>query len=126
MRKPFSLNLSFLKKIVNKLASKEKHVAVTFICILIFIVLWIQCLFLLWCMAPVTWNGSQIIYNQVVRPAFLRHEAAVDRVVSSLGGKAMDAAENLTREGAEMLRAPAGCHVLMLTLLPYAFQFSPR
>nr|XP_023827362.1 receptor expression-enhancing protein 6-like [Salvelinus alpinus] len=27
-----------------------------------------KCLFLLWCMAPVTWNGSQILYNRVVRP----------------------------------------------------------
>lgn len=51
-------------------------------------------------MAPMTWNGSQIIYNKVIRPIFLRHEATVDNMVSNLGGKAMDAAENLTREGA--------------------------
>ncbi|XP_070816287.1 receptor expression-enhancing protein 6 isoform X1 [Chaetodon trifascialis] len=57
-----------------------------------------KCLFLLWCMAPMSWNGSQIIYNKVVRPIFLRHEAAVDNMVSDLGGKAMSAAENLTRE----------------------------
>lgn len=63
--------------------------------------LWFQCLFLLWCMAPMTWNGSQIIYNKVVRPVFLRHEAMVDTMVSDLGGKAMDAAENLTRGGAD-------------------------
>lgn len=59
-----------------------------------------QCLFLLWCMAPVSWNGSQIIYTKVVRPVFLRHEAMVDDMVNSLGGKAMSAAEHLTREGA--------------------------
>lgn len=47
-----------------------------------------------------TWNGSQIIYNKVVRPVFLRHEAMVDTMVSDLGGKAMDAAESLTRGGA--------------------------
>uniref|UniRef100_A0A3B4EUT3 Receptor expression-enhancing protein n=1 Tax=Pundamilia nyererei TaxID=303518 RepID=A0A3B4EUT3_9CICH len=58
-----------------------------------------KCLFLLWCMAPMSWNGSQIIYNKVVRPVFLRHEATVDNMVSDLGGKAMSAAENLTREG---------------------------
>uniref|UniRef100_A0A3Q3B5R3 Receptor expression-enhancing protein n=1 Tax=Kryptolebias marmoratus TaxID=37003 RepID=A0A3Q3B5R3_KRYMA len=58
-----------------------------------------KCLFLLWCMAPVSWNGSQIIYSKVVRPVFLRHEAAVDNMVSDLSGKAMSAAENLTREG---------------------------
>ncbi|TWW58376.1 Receptor expression-enhancing protein 6 [Takifugu flavidus] len=58
----------------------------------------LQCLFLLWCMAPVSWNGSQIIYSKVVRPIFLRHEAMVDDMVNSLGGKAMNAAEHLTRE----------------------------
>ncbi|TMS01201.1 receptor expression-enhancing protein 6 isoform X2 [Larimichthys crocea] len=57
-----------------------------------------KCLFLLWCMAPMSWNGSQIIYDKVVRPVFLRHEAMVDNIVSDLGGKAMSAAENLTRE----------------------------
>ncbi|KAM8889833.1 receptor expression-enhancing protein 6 isoform 3-T4 [Synchiropus picturatus] len=57
-----------------------------------------KCLFLLWCMAPTSWNGSQIIYNRVVRPIFLRHEATVDSMVSDLSGKAMSAAENLTRE----------------------------
>ncbi|XP_065812472.1 receptor expression-enhancing protein 6 isoform X3 [Labrus bergylta] len=57
-----------------------------------------KCLFLLWCMAPMSWNGSQIIYNRVVRPIFLRHEAMVDNLVNDLGGKAMSAAENLTRE----------------------------
>ena len=25
----------------------------------------IKCLFLVWCMAPVAWNGSDIIFNQV-------------------------------------------------------------
>ncbi|KAJ8278727.1 hypothetical protein COCON_G00057930 [Conger conger] len=57
-----------------------------------------KCLFLLWCMAPVAWNGSHILYTRVVRPFFLRHEAAVDSVVSDLSGKAMSAAENVTRE----------------------------
>ncbi|XP_070689078.1 receptor expression-enhancing protein 6 [Pempheris klunzingeri] len=57
-----------------------------------------KCLFLLWCMAPMSWNGSQVIYDKVVRPIFLRHEAMVDNMVSNLGGKAMTAAENLTRD----------------------------
>ncbi|XP_068615775.1 receptor expression-enhancing protein 6-like [Brachionichthys hirsutus] len=57
-----------------------------------------KCLFLLWCMAPISWNGSQVIYDKVVRPVFLRHEATVDNMVNNLGGKVMNAAENLTRE----------------------------
>lgn len=50
-------------------------------------------------MAPVSWNGSQILYRRVVRPFFLKHEAAVDGMVSNMGGKAMTVAENATREG---------------------------
>ncbi|XP_028857620.1 receptor expression-enhancing protein 6 isoform X2 [Denticeps clupeoides] len=57
-----------------------------------------KCLFLLWCMAPVSWNGSQVLYKRVVRPIFLKHEAAVDGVVSDLSGRAMTAAESVTRE----------------------------
>ncbi|XP_018601275.1 receptor expression-enhancing protein 6-like isoform X2 [Scleropages formosus] len=57
-----------------------------------------KCLFLLWCMAPVSWNGSQVLYKRVVRPFFLKHEATVDSVVSDLSGKAMTAAESVTRE----------------------------
>ncbi|XP_071402935.1 receptor expression-enhancing protein 6 [Centroberyx affinis] len=57
-----------------------------------------KCVFLLWCMAPVSWNGSQVIYSRLVRPVFLRHEATVDGMVSDLSGKAMNAAESLTRE----------------------------
>uniref|UniRef100_A0AAY5K7Y5 Receptor expression-enhancing protein n=1 Tax=Esox lucius TaxID=8010 RepID=A0AAY5K7Y5_ESOLU len=57
-----------------------------------------KCLFLLWCMAPVAWNGSQVLYNRVVRPIFLKHEATVDSMVSDLSGKAMNAAETVTRE----------------------------
>ncbi|XP_043107481.1 receptor expression-enhancing protein 6 [Puntigrus tetrazona] len=57
-----------------------------------------KCLFLLWCMAPVSWNGSQVLYRHVVRPFFLKHEARVDEMVNNIGGKAMSAAENATRE----------------------------
>lgn len=64
-------------------------------------------------MAPIAWNGSQIIYNKVVRPIFLRHEAAVDDLVSDIGGRAMSAAENLTREGTDTLRCgyTTGCSI---------------
>ncbi|XP_063747791.1 receptor expression-enhancing protein 6 isoform X1 [Eleginops maclovinus] len=57
-----------------------------------------KCLFLLWCMAPISWNGSQVIYNKVVRPIFLRYEATVDDMVNDIGGRAMSAAEDVTRE----------------------------
>lgn len=50
-------------------------------------------------MAPVSWNGSQILYRHVVRPFFLKHEATVDGMVNDISGKAMTAAEKATREG---------------------------
>ncbi|KAL6469274.1 hypothetical protein MHYP_G00227980 [Metynnis hypsauchen] len=41
----------------------------------------------------------KVLYRHVVRPFFLRHEASVDNMVSNLSGKAMTAAESVTREG---------------------------
>ncbi|KAM9500443.1 receptor expression-enhancing protein 5 [Clarias gariepinus] len=62
-----------------------------------------KCVFLLWCMAPVSWNGSQLIYTRVVRPFFLQHEATLDSVVKDLTGKAKSAAQSATTEGFTLL-----------------------
>jgi len=61
-----------------------------------------KCLFLLWCMAPVSWNGSAILYTRVVRPFFLKHQATMDSVVHDLTGKAKGIAENVTKEAANL------------------------
>uniref|UniRef100_A0A4W4HJ55 Receptor expression-enhancing protein n=1 Tax=Electrophorus electricus TaxID=8005 RepID=A0A4W4HJ55_ELEEL len=52
-----------------------------------------KCLFLLWCMAPFSWNGSRVLYLRFVRPFFLKYESAVDSVFSDLSGRAVTAAE---------------------------------
>ncbi|KAM9174329.1 receptor expression-enhancing protein 6 [Mergus octosetaceus] len=57
-----------------------------------------KCLFLVWCMAPVSWNGSQVLYHSVIRPCFLKHHQAVDSVLGDLSTKALDAASTVTRE----------------------------
>ncbi|XP_039371592.1 receptor expression-enhancing protein 6 isoform X1 [Mauremys reevesii] len=57
-----------------------------------------KCLFLVWCMAPVSWNGSQVLYQKVIRPFFLKHHRIVDSVISDLSGTALDAASTVTRE----------------------------
>ncbi|XP_068090120.1 receptor expression-enhancing protein 6 isoform X3 [Hyperolius riggenbachi] len=59
-----------------------------------------KCAFLLWCMAPFSWNGSQILYTRFIRPFFLKHHRTVDGVVTDLGGQALNAAENVTRQAA--------------------------
>ncbi|NXG52870.1 REEP6 protein, partial [Psilopogon haemacephalus] len=66
-----------------------------------------KCLFLVWCMAPVSWNGSQVLYQNLIRPCFLRHHRAVDKVLSNFGTKALDAASSVTREGSSGPCVPA-------------------
>uniref|UniRef100_A0A2K5WR67 Receptor expression-enhancing protein n=3 Tax=Macaca TaxID=9539 RepID=A0A2K5WR67_MACFA len=66
-----------------------------------------KCAFLLFCMAPRPWNGALMLYQRVVRPLFLRHHGAVDRIVNNLSGRALDAAAGITRNGG-CLQAP-GC-----------------
>ncbi|XP_060918737.1 receptor expression-enhancing protein 6-like isoform X1 [Labrus mixtus] len=57
-----------------------------------------KCLFLIWCMAPVTWNGSDILYKRVIRPFFLKHQAAMDNMVSDLSAKAKNITDTVTKE----------------------------
>ncbi|KAG7456784.1 hypothetical protein MATL_G00239600 [Megalops atlanticus] len=57
-----------------------------------------KCLFLVWCMAPVSWNGSQVLYTRVVRPFFLKHQATMDSVVKDFSSTAKNAAETVTKE----------------------------
>ena len=40
-----------------------------------------QCVFLIWCMLPVSWNGSNIIYLRFIRPFILRHEGEIDKTI---------------------------------------------
>ncbi|XP_034055282.1 receptor expression-enhancing protein 5 isoform X2 [Gymnodraco acuticeps] len=58
-----------------------------------------KCLFLIWCMAPVTWNGSDMLYKRVIRPFFLKHQAAMDTMVSDLSARAKNITESVTKEG---------------------------
>lgn len=57
-----------------------------------------KCIFLIWCMAPVSWNGSTILYTRVIRPFFLKHQATVDSVVNDLTAKAKGVTDSVTKE----------------------------
>ncbi|XP_056152209.1 receptor expression-enhancing protein 5-like [Lampris incognitus] len=59
-----------------------------------------KCFFLVWCMVPVALNGSNVLYKNVVRPFFLKHQAAMDEAVADLGGKAKNMADSVAREAA--------------------------
>ncbi|XP_030387799.1 receptor expression-enhancing protein 5 isoform X2 [Scaptodrosophila lebanonensis] len=41
----------------------------------------LKCVFLVWCMLPTDSNGSYVIYNKLVRPYFLKHHGAVDKII---------------------------------------------
>lgn len=62
-----------------------------------------KCIFLLWCMAPVSWNGSSVLYQRLVRPLFLKHQATVDSVVNDLSGKAKNIKDSVTREAVNLV-----------------------
>ncbi|XP_051495492.1 receptor expression-enhancing protein 6 isoform X2 [Apus apus] len=60
-----------------------------------------KCLFLLWCMAPISWNGSHVLYQTVIRPHFLKHHQSVDKALGNISTKALDAASSVTREASK-------------------------
>lgn len=66
-------------------------------------------------MAPVPWNGSQLIYHSVIRPFFLKHHQAVDNMMGDIGTRALDAASSVTREGDS---APLSLHLLRVQVFP--------
>eukprot|EP00118_Oscarella_pearsei_P024616 m.306434 g.306434 ORF g.306434 m.306434 type:complete len:199 (+) comp41232_c0_seq1:116-712(+) len=41
----------------------------------------LKCVFLVWCMVPITGNGSDVIYNRVIRPYFLKYQSKVDKTI---------------------------------------------
>lgn len=54
--------------------------------------------FLVWCMAPMSNNGSVLIYTRIIRPFFLRNEGKIDDVVKNLSDKASEAADKIKDE----------------------------
>ncbi|GAB1611124.1 receptor expression-enhancing protein 5-like [Argonauta hians] len=57
----------------------------------------LKCAFMLWCMAPIPHNGSDMIYNKIIKVFFLKHEAALDDAISSFNQKADEVKKNLTQ-----------------------------
>ncbi|XP_067839060.1 receptor expression-enhancing protein 5 [Heptranchias perlo] len=55
----------------------------------------LKCTFLVWCMAPTSTNGSQMIYKRFIRPFFLKHEAKLDEIVKNVGDRASEATDTI-------------------------------
>jgi receptor expression-enhancing protein 5/6 len=56
-----------------------------------------KCVFLIWCFLPISANGTNLIYNRIVRPVFLKHHGSVDNVLN----KATDVAHKVMDKAAE-------------------------
>ncbi|XP_042223758.1 receptor expression-enhancing protein 5-like isoform X1 [Homarus americanus] len=56
-----------------------------------------KCMFLVWCFLPVSWNGSDVIYNRVIRPAFIKHEKEIDTAMSKVTDKINEVADAATK-----------------------------
>lgn len=59
-----------------------------------------KCIFLVYCMAPTSWNGSVTIYYRIIRPFVLRHESQIDAVVDrarNVAGDVMDEASEISK-----------------------------
>ncbi|RVE57461.1 hypothetical protein OJAV_G00216390 [Oryzias javanicus] len=59
-----------------------------------------KCLFLVWCMAPVKWNGSDMLYKRAIRPFFLKHQTTMDNMVSELKAKTKILGNTVSQEAA--------------------------
>ncbi|CAG0918134.1 unnamed protein product [Notodromas monacha] len=42
----------------------------------------VKCGFLIWCYAPISGNGSTVIYKSLIRPFFLKHESKIHDLVN--------------------------------------------
>ncbi len=64
---------------ILKASGMEQKVVGCKISYYIVVSLHVQCAILLWCMSSL--QGSNVIYNKLIRPYFLKHEEAIDKMV---------------------------------------------
>jgi len=53
---------------------------------------------LVWCMLPMPTNGSKVLYDQVIKKFFLKHEAEIDAVASKAAKAAEAAADAVNKD----------------------------
>jgi len=63
-----------------------------------------KCLFLVWCFLPVSWNGSDIIYQRVVRPFFMKHQQGIDKVMNRVTEKIEEVADQAGRVAGDAIK----------------------
>jgi len=62
-----------------------------------------KCMFLGWCMAPFSWNGSEFIYNRFISPFVIKHSAQVDDLIANATQAAQDISEKAKEVAVEQI-----------------------
>ncbi|KAA0183961.1 hypothetical protein HAZT_HAZT009844 [Hyalella azteca] len=64
-----------------------------------------KCLFLVWCYVPTSYNGSDMIYQRIIRPVFLKHQTTIDATVDKqFGDKISKLAEDATKAASDAIK----------------------
>ncbi|XP_064077363.1 receptor expression-enhancing protein 5-like isoform X4 [Macrobrachium nipponense] len=64
-----------------------------------------KCMFLVWCFLPMSWNGSNVIYNRIVRPVFIKHQKEIDTVMGKVADKVNELADTATKVAADAVKS---------------------
>ncbi|XP_066947429.1 receptor expression-enhancing protein 5-like isoform X3 [Macrobrachium rosenbergii] len=64
-----------------------------------------KCMFLVWCFLPMSWNGSDVIYNRIIRPAFIKHQKEIDTVMGKVADKVNELADTATKVAADAVKS---------------------
>jgi len=67
-----------------------------------------KCMFLCWCMAPFSWNGSEFIYRRFIQPFVMKHESEAEQLIS----QATSAAKGIYEQAEGEVKKAVTDHVL--------------
>lgn len=63
-----------------------------------------KCMFLIWCMVPQSWNGSNFVYHKAIRPFLMKYEDKIEDTLSqaaNFGNQAMSEGAKMAEEAKE-------------------------
>lgn len=67
-----------------------------------------KCMFLGWCMAPFSWNGSEVIYSRFIQPFVVKHQSEAEQLLA----QATQAAKGIYDKAETEVKKVAMDHVL--------------
>jgi len=62
----------------------------------------VKCIFLIWCFAPISNNGSQFLYNRIIRPVFLKNRKTIDETLNKAASGVAGGVAGLVTEAGKL------------------------